>query len=407
MNEQQTTLSDEWLNWESLPHDHFIYGIMKGRQGTNTGLSNGLDRVNKYIHGVQEGKIYLLGADSGGGKTTISDFMFVLSTWIDAKAKGRPIKILYCSFEVSKRNKEAKWCAHYIGVKYGISLPIDYILGRIENNYLTEEEIKLIQEGWQFVKELTKDVIILDESVNPTAIYEGVIHEYAKYGTVQRQQTEEDKKKGRPGKVVGYKSKPEYENMLFILFIDHLKLTMTERGYDTKKTMDTMSGYCVKLKNRFKTTSVLLQQFNSDLQHSRRDAVLKNGGKNTEAFLIPNKLDFGDSKATYENADYVLGMVQPFAYQLLSFYGYDSSNNGFGNFFIMMFLMKNRESGQAGMMFPLFFNPVTSQVFDLNAREMLAPITQEDIEWLNKAVKLRTELARFVPIHKDEKDHGN
>ena len=406
MNESQIIPLDDWSNWKELPHDHFIYQIMKGREGSYTGLSNGLQRINKYIHGVQQGKIYLIGGASGGGKTTVSDFMFVLSTWLDAKTQGRPIKILYCSFEVSRRNKEAKWCAYYIGVKYGISLPIDYLLGRIENNYLSDDELNYVREGWQFVQEFTKDVLVLDDAVNPTAIYEGAIHEYARYGTVTRQQSKEDKEKNRPGKVVGYKPFPQFENMLFMLFIDHLKLTMTERGYDTKKTMDTMSGYCVKLKNRFKTTSVLLQQFNSELQHSRREAVLKNGGKNTEAYLIPDKLDFGDSKATYENADYVLGLVQPSQFQLKTFFGYDCSNNGFGNFFIMMFLMKNRESGQAGIMLPLYLNPITSHVYDLYDSSNPDPfMAQEETDWLDKARKLRTELARFVPIHKEE-THG-
>ena len=399
---------DEWLNWQQLPHNHFIYDIMKGREGAFVGLSNGLERLNKYIHGTQIGKIYLIGADSGGGKTTVSDYMFPISAWLDAKAKGQPIKIAYCSFEVSRRNKEAKWCSHFIFRKYGVSLPIDYLLGRIENNYLKEEELPMIKYGWECVKEIMKDILLLDEATHPTAIYEGVIKEYMKFGTVNRQRTADDVKKDRPatGKVLSYQPKPEYENLMFILMIDHLKLLHTERGYDTKKTMDTMSSYCIALKNRFKTTSVILQQFNSDLQSSRREAVLRNGGKNTEAFLLPNKLDFGDSKATFENADYVIGLVQPAAYQLERFYGYDCGPSGMAGFMIALFLMKNRESGSANILCPLFMNPVSTMVYDLNGRKPDSPTMAEDIVWLSKAHDLRTELARFVPI-KTEDDGNN
>jgi hypothetical protein len=406
MAEEQITLLDDWSNWRDLPHDHFVYDIMRGREGAFVGLHNGLDRINKYIHGTQMGKIYLLGADSGGGKTTVSDYMFPISSWLDAKAKGQPVKVFYCSFEVSRRNKEAKWCSHYIGWRYGVSLPIDYLLGRIENNYLRDDELYMVKAGWQFVTEIMKDIVLLDESTHPTAIYESMVKEYEKYGEVIRVQSEDDKKKGRKGKVVRYKPKDEFENMLCMLMIDHLKLTSPEQGLDTKKTMDRMSGYCVKLKNRFKTTSVILQQFNSELQYSRRESVLKNGGKDVEAYLIPNKLDFGDSKATYENADYVIGLVQPSAYQLEKFYGYDCSPMGMGGFMIAMFLMKNRESGQANILCPLFMNPVASLVYDLNARDPKAPDMAEDIEWLSKAHNLRKELARFVPI-KIENDGDN
>lgn len=403
MTTEQTTLSDKWQNWKELPKNHFIYEIMKGRQGAFVGLHPGLDRVHKYIHGIQQGLIYLLGGDSGGFKTTLGDFIFVLNAWFSAKQEGRRIRICYCSFEVSRRHKEAKWCSYFIALRYGITLPVDYILGRIEGNYLKDDELFMLQEGWDFVTELMLDVVLIDHAVHPTSIFESVVAEYSQYGTVTRHQTEEDKKKGKKGMVTGYQPFEGNESMLFELIIDHLKLCKSELNLDTKRTMDKMSGHCITLKNIFKTTSVLLQQFSTNLLSSRRESVLKNGGKNSEAFLIPNRLDFGDSTATFENADVIMGNVSPSSYQIKQFFGYDCNNDTLGNFFLMTFLMKNR-GGQPHAMFPLFVNPASGLFYDLPEKVPHMPDFGQDEEWVEKAQKLRTELARFVPIPKTEQD---
>ena len=104
--EQITSSGDEmkhlWSSWEEQDYNSFIYQVQSGRKGMNAGLGNGLQRINRYIYGTQRGRYYLIGADSSVGKTTLADYMFVLSTWADAKAKGIPIKIYYCSFEMSK-----------------------------------------------------------------------------------------------------------------------------------------------------------------------------------------------------------------------------------------------------------------------------------------------------------------
>lgn len=383
----------EWTNWKDQPKDSFIYNVMSGRQGAFAGLYNGLDRVSKYISGTQRGRYYLMSADSGGGKTTIADFMFVINAWLDAKAKGRKIKIYYCSFEVSEQDKNAKWCAWYIYWKYGKSIPTNYILGRIEGNHLKEDELPMITEAWNFVKEMKKDIKVIEETVNPTAIFEGLVDHYAKYGTVERRQSDDDKKKGRKGKVVGYKPLEEIET---ILFIDHLKLVNSELGLDMKRTMDKMSRYCVILKNLFGTTAVVLQQFNTDLLASRRDAV--NQKKNNATVEIePNRKDLGDSSSSFQDSCVVLGLVMPRSYNLDEFRKYNTSYTGLGSFMVAMYIMKNKY-GEANVMCPLFMNPVAGYIYDLPSPEN----SFEMEKWVDRATNLRSELERFVPVHKTE-----
>lgn len=391
-----TELDNKWTNWRSQPKNSFIYQIMSGRAGENVGLFNGLERVSKYTSGTQEGRYYLIGADSGAGKTTIADYMFVINAWLDAKAKGKKIKIYYCSFEISELDKNAKWCAWYIFWKYGKSIPINYILGRLEGNYMTDEETALVKEAWEFVQEMKKDIKIVEESVNPTAIFEGLVQHYEKYGTVERRQSEEDKKKGRKGKVIGY---TVTEKVTTILFVDHLKLTHPEMGLDMKKTMDKLSRYCVILKNLFGTTCVVLQQFNTDMLSSRREMITKN--KDTASFaLTPNRKDLGDSTSSFQDADFVLGLMMPKTYALDKFRGYDCSDDGFRAFFIALYIMKNK-NGESEIMCPLFMNPVANCVYDLP--DVTNPFEVDELEkWMQKARDLRKELERFVPIRKEK-----
>jgi len=319
--------------------------------------------------------------------------MFVINAWLDAKAKGRKIKIYYCSFEVSEQDKNAKWCAWYIFWKYGFSIPTNYILGRIEGNHLKEDEIPLITEAWNFVKEMKQDIKIIEEAVNPTAIFEGIVSYYTKFGAVERRQSEDDKKKGRPGKVIGYKPTEEVD---VILFIDHLKLVNSELGLDMKRTMDKMSRYCVILKNLFGTTAVVLQQFNTDLLSSRRDAVNQKK-PNATVEIEPNRKDLGDSSSSFQDACVVLGLVMPRAYNIDNFRGYNCAHSALGSFMVAMYIMKNKY-GEAGLMCPLFMNPVAGQIYDLPAPDNMFEMEQ----WIDKATKLRTELGRFVPVHKTE-----
>lgn len=399
--EQTIGLPNEWSNWEQLDKRSFIYRVMRGRQGAFVGLSNGLKEINKYIHGTQRGKYYLIGGSSGHGKTTVGDYMYPLNAWLDAKAKGRKIKIFYLSFEVSKQDKEARWCSYFIYLATGLSIPVDYLLGRIEGNHLTEDELLIVAEAWKHTQEFLQDVSILDTSVGPTMIYETMITYYKKsdMGTLKFRPTEAEKKEGKRGRLVGYTDTTEaFQTTDVFLIIDHLKLVATEDGLDMKQTMDRISRYCVDLKNVFETTCIVYQQFNTDLLASRRALILKAGGKEGAVSLVPNKKDFSDSTASYEDADYVFGLVLPADYDVDEFFKYKCGPEDFGRLFVMMFLMKNKVSGSAGIFCPLFINPVSGVLTDLPRAENLFEIES----WVKQAQDLRSELERFVPVHKTE-----
>lgn len=352
-----------WIQWqdeEELKKDYFLYQLKRGKEGHNVGLENGLTNINKYIYGTQKGWYYLIGGESSSGKTTIGDFMFVLNAWMSAKQQNRPIKIYYCSFEIGKTEKLFRWCSYFIYLKYGVQLPGSYLQGRITDRLIHDQHTLWALEAYTIIKEMLKDVDIVQDTIHPTKIFEDLIEShFAKHGTVKRADiSAEDKKKGKKGYVKAYTENDP--KLITLLVVDHLALTGTEMHLETKGIMDKMSKYMIVLRNIFHCTGIFYQQFSPDMMSTYRGAY----GKKIEAILTPQRIDFGDSKATFRDADIVFGLVGP-QKDIEDFKGYKVDKViGLGDCFRALYLMKHRY-GSANRMVPLFMDGITGMLYDL------------------------------------------
>lgn len=354
-------IPQEDLEWEELhkvwtdqPEDEgFIAQVLRGREGLNEGMDNGLKRVNTYIHGTHRGRYILIGADSGVGKTTLADFMYVYSLWRAAKKTGIKLYVKYFSFEISATEKKAKWVAQWIRSVYRIDLPTDYITGKIADLRLSDEHLKMVMHAYAIVEEVLKDVTIIDYLLHPTGMLNRVVEEhFEKIGTVIRDTPKEGKKKGM---IKAYR--PNDPTAMTVVIVDHLALINGEAGaLNTKAAMDRWSLYSVQLRNIFKCTIVQIQQFSTSMMSAYREQ------KRTEVAIAPQRLDFGDSTYTYRDADLVFGLVKPIQYNLPVFHGYNLEQ--LGPYFVAMYLMKNRY-GPADRMLPLFMNPIAGMFYDV------------------------------------------
>src|SRR4051812_42349832 len=59
---------ESWKAWKDRPPNDFMYQVMRGMEGKNVGLDNGLGNINKYLYGTHMARYYLIGADSNVGK---------------------------------------------------------------------------------------------------------------------------------------------------------------------------------------------------------------------------------------------------------------------------------------------------------------------------------------------------
>jgi hypothetical protein len=300
------------------------------------------------------------------------------------------IKIFYFSFEIGKTEKLYRWCSYFIFIKYGIRLPSDYLQGRINGKPITEMHAKLVLEAYTTITEMLKDIRIVQDVMHPTKIFEAMVEEhFAEHGTVERSKVPEaEAKKGKKGYVKGYSERDPA--LITILLIDHLALTGTEMHLETKGIMDKMSKYAIVLRNLFHCTVVFYQQFSTDMMASYRGMI----GKKTEATIAPQRIDFGDSKATFRDADVVFGLVKPQG-EVATFMGYDlNKHEGLGTCFLAMYIMKQRY-GPSGKVIPLFADGSTGMMYDLPLTPT-NPIAMQP--WYDQAQEIEQLCLHYCPV---------
>ena len=368
-------------NWEKQP-DQFTVAVDKGRQGLSTGFANGLDRINNFLYGTHRGRYYLIGADSGVGKTTLADFMFVISLWLYCKSKGIPIKIVYLSFELSKREKIARWVSTFLKFLYDLDIPSDYIMGRITGMLVSDDHQQLIRMAKRYVDQFLLDCEVIEGGVHPTWVLNHMIELYESIGTIHR----DPPPKGSKGKgfIRGYT--PKNPQQVVVKVCDHMALGHEEKGVSgLKAVIDKFSIYDVFLRNTFDTIIVNLQQFATDLMSTHRM------GKKGAEVLAPQRIDFGDSKYTYRDADVVFGLVSPMMFDEKTYQKYDIER--LLNYFLACHLMKNRY-GPASRMIPLFMNPIAG-VFGELPRDPLNEMAMQP--YYDKVVQLEQVTQSFSP----------
>lgn len=378
--DQLTNGVTEWDNWEQLPGNSFVHQVQRGRMGKNVGLRNGLYHINNYLYGTHKARYYLIAADSGVGKTTLADFMFVLQGYKSAKAANRPFKVFYLSFEIARADKIARWASYYVFQTYKIRLPSDYILGRIEGMLLSDEDHKKVKEAYKLIEQMFSEcVIFIDMMMTPDMIFHSVIEgHFEKRGKVVRD--------AKSGQVMSFiPDDPDYTTMIVV---DHIALTDSDKGERTKETMDNLSRHFVVLRNIFQSTILAIQQFSTDMLAANRAMHTKKTGV---ASIAPTRLDFGDSKSTYRDADVVIGAICP-GRDIPECIGYDLAPDKLGQYLILLFIMKNRY-GKSGKFSPVFMDPITGIFADISY-----PAHPDTIQsWYNEAQKIDKLCLAYSP----------
>jgi hypothetical protein len=368
-------------DWDKKP-DSFTKAVERGRQGLSMGFDNGLTRINEFLYGTHRGRYYLIGADSGVGKTTLADFMFIISMWLDCKRKGVPIRIVYLSFELSKAAKIARWVSLFIKFLYNLEIPSDYIMGRIPGFLLSDDHMEMVKVAKSYVDLFLKDCEVIEAGVHPTWILNHMVELYEQLGTINRAPHPKDPKK--KGFISGYT--PKDPNQVTMLVCDHLALAHGEKDATSLKAIiDKISNYAVFLRNTFDTIIVFLQQFSTDLVSTHR------ASKKGDSYIVPQRIDFGDSKYTYRDADVVFGLVSPMGFDEKKYKGYDIER--LLNYFLALHLMKNRH-GPASRMMPLFMNPAAGIFHELPKD----PLNELEMEpWYTEVDRLEKVGSLFIP----------
>jgi replicative DNA helicase len=314
--------------------------IKDGVSGLYVGLDNGLNRINKYIYGVQRKTIYLYGGLSGAAKTTLVDFK-VLKAIANAKELGQSIAVFYYSYEIDELTKKMNWLSTHIYNKYGVAIAPEKIAGLGEHE-LTIKEQELVDAEIEYIEELFKSIKFRFDPTNPTGIRNELI-EYAKENGEFIFESYLDENKVKKQRIVSYKPKNPEEYVIVVM--DHLALMKRERDFTLKDNIDKMSEYQVWIRNICGYTFKNIQQFNQGLNSVDR---LKVKG----ADLSPQQADFKDSSNPYQDSDVVLGIMNPHKMDFKEYDGYNLEE--LEDRFRSLKIIKNRK-GRDNVQIGLFF----------------------------------------------------
>ena len=316
--------------------EEFRNQVQDGIEGRNVGLLTTLPLINRFICGVQRGTYYLVGGETGSGKTAFVDQVFVIDPYTYAFANGKKIKIFYFSLEIEKIRKLAKWVAVKLFRDRGIITSMNEILSRGDSK-IPEPVLRFIDEpgSREYYEKLYETVHIFDGGINPTGIFNEITSYCEKNGSWKQKEVI---LKGVKHETKIYVPNDKEEVVLFIT--DHLGLIKREhekgglRLFNKKENIDKLSEYCIILRNKYGVSPVAVSQFNRELSDIDRQRFKE---------LQPTKNDFKDTGNPGEDCNVMIALFNPMNYNISAYMNNKYNTAKLGGRFRSVSILKNRD----------------------------------------------------------------
>jgi replicative DNA helicase len=277
----------------------FIDNVNNGKKGKNVGISTGLNKLDNLIYGIQKKYLYLIGSDSGAGKSSFVIDIFLYNLF--KNNKNNKIEILLYSFEMDVNVIFAKLSSLYIYDTYHVVINYGDILSL--SSPINDLYYSYVLSSVEWIKTIVNHITIYDKPLSPTAIY-GTCKEWlSKFGEfIRLGEHKED-----------YIEKDS--DIYKIVIIDHLGLIS---GPESKKQkMDTVSDYFIYFRNKCKITGVFIQQLNRNSKSVERK---------TNGYELLDNADLSDSSVPAQASETILLLYYPYREKIPRVEGYPIQN---------------------------------------------------------------------------------
>lgn len=327
---------------------NFIEEFNKGQSSSITGIPFGknLENITSHTGGIFKGRMYVIAGPEKSGKTTFTDYAFVLQPYLYSLVKNLKIRWIYYSLEIDRISKEFDYAAFFLNHDYGIEyvalpdnvkkfgesyIPLspDYLRGMVLDDNFNKIKINpslkplLIEvyekrivplfgefdkNGVQFKKGLIE---FKEKRENPTGIYKDLIRLAEREG---------DLLKDSFNNLLNYT--PRDKEMFTIVILDHIRKVKIERGFTVKQTIDKVSEYLVELRDVLKYTFV-------PVVHTNRNLASISNLNFAKGEIYPTNDDLKDSGNLGEDCNYLFTTFNPNddKFQLKSHFGFPIRNS--------------------------------------------------------------------------------
>lgn len=319
---------------------NFIETFKAGQLGRNFGLSTGIPALDRAINGIQKATSIGLVAPPKCGKTTLADYSFVISPYLQAERLGilDNIEWKYFSGEIDRISKEFKFAAFFMwhdfrvievvykNVRYGMCQ--DYLMGKLLYPIPGTQDFEFVpvaSEHTEMLKQIYTNRIVpmfgeyndmgkkikngkidfIEDVENPTGINK-YLFKYAKDNgdfIEESYQTIDDQKNPiTKFRIIGYT--PRNPNKFTIVVTDHVRKLRRERGFTMKENIDKWLEYSTFLRNICKFTFLNICHSNRQLSNVDR---MRYAGE----FIFPTADDVKDTGNIAEESTILITMFNP------------------------------------------------------------------------------------------------
>lgn len=323
---------------------NFIKKFVDGQAGRNKGLTTGISPLDETLGGIRKYHSYGLAAAPKCGKTTLADYCFVISPYLQMLRQGTldRLDIIYFSYEIDRISKEFKFAAFFFFYDFGINqytfnneiYDIDqdylmgaktYVSGKNEKGEDIREVIPVSAEHKEMLKNIYYNriipifgeyddrgnqikpgkVLVIEEQDNPTGMYKYLLNYARKHGTFKIEKYKVSDEKGKveeKERIVGFEDKTP--DTYRIIVTDHIRKLLLERGFTMKQNIDKWLEYTTILRNRCGYIPVNICHSNRGVANVQR---LQHAGE----MIFPTADDVKDTGNLAEESTVLMTLFNP------------------------------------------------------------------------------------------------
>lgn len=291
--------------------------------------------------GIELGTYYLISGGAKSSKSKITNFLFVFNAVIYAYLHQDlvQLKIFYVLLEEKAENILMKFICYLLYTIDGIRIDIKTLKSVDDVRVVSPEVIERIGTiEYQSILNFFEDHVEFIPDRNPTGVYNTVKRYADAHGTSHTKKVE-----GLDKEVFDYYVSNNPDEYVMCI-VDHISLISTERGMDLRNSIKKLSEYMKIIRNKYNYIPVVVQQQNSTTN-------------NLEAFkaskIRPTQSGCADSTDPPKDCDVMLGITNPFSFELPQYLGYDISKLKDSARFLEVVLGRD---GESNAILPMYFD---------------------------------------------------
>lgn len=331
-----------------------LYGYLKHNadrrdEGKYNSILLPFPTMSKYFPGFERGRLGIVTANSGVGKTQVTKFL-VFSIVEFCKKNNIPVHVRYYALEQGGLDFATAFIQTWLKLKKNIEIPAQQ-LKSLGNYRVPQEVLQEIEKVKDIYEEVRKYITVVDNIQNAYGIYKDM-REYA------RSVGEEKYITNKEGEQIPIGYEPNDPEAMVIHVIDHISLLANDKDLNQWQTIARFSNHFMlkQVCKRFNHCVVMVQQQAQEQEKKQYDMVRSK--LNVEK-LLPSLDGLADCKITQRDADWVFGLFAPDRYGI-DYYGVPNK----GEYDIAVWrdnirflkILKDRWHGCANRMLPLFFD---------------------------------------------------